>query len=86
MLPLCTGENADVGAQDVDQPGDLYDRVLPSSMMRSYGGRLSRISHAGNQHHPVVSKIGQATCGNHLDTLEVALLRSLPKLYPNYGA
>ena len=85
MLPLCTGENADVGAQDVDQPGDLYDRVLPSPMMRAYGARWSRIPYADDQYHPVVSKIGQVTYGNRLDTLEVALLRSLPKLYPNYG-
>src|SRR5262249_44923470 len=30
----------------------------------------------------VVSKRVQATCGNRLDTLEVALLRSLPEIIP----
>ena len=41
-----------------------------------------RILRAGHQHHPVVSKRVQATCGNRLDTLEAALLRSLPEIIP----
>src|SRR5919197_4563508 len=33
MLPQCRGENADLGAQDIDQPGDLYDRWGSNSMI-----------------------------------------------------